>query len=518
MATSTTGSTVLLPLSHAVQLPIDQVNFVACQLFALLAAIWFRTYLHSSKTSSLIRHVVATLLGLYLALFCFGWYALHFIVQSSISYLIMTVVGVEHMHKYCFVFALGYLTLCQIARVYIFDYGQYSTDFSGPMMIITQKITSLAFEIRDGVFCKDETLNPSQRRLAVRRMPSLLEYLSYCCNFMGILCGPLCSYKDYIAFIEGSSYQVKEAEVNGKEDLKYDHKEPSPNNVVVHKLVVCAISLGFYMTATRILPVEHNIDERFQETSSVPTRVIYLYLSLMAARPKYYFAWTLADAINNAAGFGFQGYDKNGEENWDLVSNLNIKNIEFSTSFKIFIDNWNIQTALWLKRVCYERATRNPTAKTFLLSAVWHGVYPGYYLTFFTGSLMTLAARNIRSNVRHHFLQSPELKLIYDVMTWIATQVAISYTVAPFVLLSVKPSLQFYGSWYYCLHFLCILVLLIMPARARKKERTEKGSIAPPMGKVNKEENKSEHNSHATTNNNSSQREETAWRRPSAPQ
>lgn len=50
-----------------------QVNFVVCQLFALLAAIWFRTYLHSSKTSPFVRHVVATLLGLYLALFCFGW-------------------------------------------------------------------------------------------------------------------------------------------------------------------------------------------------------------------------------------------------------------------------------------------------------------------------------------------------------------------------------------------------------------------------------------------------------------
>lgn len=50
-----------------------QVNFVVCQLFALLAAVWFRTYLHSSKTSPFIRHVVATLLGLYLALFCFGW-------------------------------------------------------------------------------------------------------------------------------------------------------------------------------------------------------------------------------------------------------------------------------------------------------------------------------------------------------------------------------------------------------------------------------------------------------------
>ena len=67
--TSTTGSTLLQPLSNAVQLPIDQVNFVVCQLFALLAAVWFRTYLHSSKTSSFIRHVVATLMGLYLAFF-----------------------------------------------------------------------------------------------------------------------------------------------------------------------------------------------------------------------------------------------------------------------------------------------------------------------------------------------------------------------------------------------------------------------------------------------------------------
>lgn len=50
-----------------------QVNFVACQLFALLMAVGFRIYLHPTKTSPFVRHVVATLLGLYLALFCFGW-------------------------------------------------------------------------------------------------------------------------------------------------------------------------------------------------------------------------------------------------------------------------------------------------------------------------------------------------------------------------------------------------------------------------------------------------------------
>lgn len=63
--------------------PSVQVNFVACQLFALLMAVWFRLYLHPSKTSPFIRHVVATLLGFYLALFCFGWWVTALFVTLS---------------------------------------------------------------------------------------------------------------------------------------------------------------------------------------------------------------------------------------------------------------------------------------------------------------------------------------------------------------------------------------------------------------------------------------------------
>lgn len=60
-------------------------------------------------------------------------------------------------------------------------------------------------------------------------MPSLLEYLSYNCNFMGILAGPTCSYNDYMAFIEGTGYQPRHQEnANGKENGKYKQSEPSP--------------------------------------------------------------------------------------------------------------------------------------------------------------------------------------------------------------------------------------------------------------------------------------------------
>lgn len=109
------------------------------------------------------------------------------------------------------------------------------------------------------------------------------------------------------------------------------------------------------------------------------------------------------------------------------ISSFSICPKQFATSFKMFLDNWNIQTALWLKRwmlqnriiltehassswnlrkqcelllfclrrVCYERCPYNPTAATFLLSAIWHGVYPGYYLTFVTGIAVTMAARAV---------------------------------------------------------------------------------------------------------------------------
>ncbi|KAG5846800.1 lysophospholipid acyltransferase 2b [Anguilla anguilla] len=471
MATETisscTGSSLLQPISEIVNLPLDQVNFVVCQLFALLTAFWFRLYLHPSKTSPFVRHMVATLLGFHFALFCFGWYALHFLVQSGITYSIMILAGVEHMHKYCFVVALGYLSFCQITRVYVFDYGMYSADFTGPMMVITQKITSLAFEIHDGMARKDEQLTASQRYLAVRRMPSLLEYLSYNCNFMGILAGPTCSYKDYITFIEGTAYCQKHLEPNGKVNGKLKQSDPSPRVDVIHKLFTCAVSLLVFLSVCKVFPVERNIDDDFIATTPFYGQVVYLYLSMLTTRPKYYFVWTLADAINNAAGFGFNGYGADGLPRWDLISNLRILDIEFATSFKMFLDNWNIQTALWLKRVCYERCPYNPTAATFLLSAMWHGAYPGYYLTFFTGILMTLAARAIRHNVRPYFLGSATHKQFYDIITWAGTQIAICYTVVPFVLLSVGPSMKFYRSWYFCIHVGCVLLVAALPVKTR---------------------------------------------------
>ncbi|XP_010209626.1 PREDICTED: lysophospholipid acyltransferase 1 [Tinamus guttatus] len=310
------------------------INFVACQLFALLAAFWFRVYLGPSHASSAVRHAFATLFGIYFAVFCFGWYSIHLFVLVMMNYGIMNMASIPNIHRYSFAVAMGYLTLCHISRIYIFHYGILTTDFSGglccPLMIITQKITTLACQLHDGIGRQAEELTAEQNRLAVKTKPSLLEYLSYLLNFMSIIAGPCSNYKDYIAFIEGRHVHMKLLEVNWKQK-GYDRlPDPSPTGAVMYKLCITLLSLVLFLTLTKNFPMAYIVDNEFLEKTSFLSRLGYLYVVTQAAKPKYYFAWTLADAINNAAGYGFSGVDEKGIFRWDLLSNLNIWNIEVS--------------------------------------------------------------------------------------------------------------------------------------------------------------------------------------------
>ncbi|XP_075868624.1 lysophospholipid acyltransferase 1 isoform X2 [Nelusetta ayraudi] len=410
-------------------------------------------------------------------------YSAHIMIVVTASYLVIVQADVNNVHRYSMVLAMGYLTACQVCRAYIFHYGILSTDFSGPLMIVTQKVTTLAFQLHDGMCKKSEELTKAQKFVAINEKPSLIEYLSYNLNFLSILVGPCSNFKDYKDFIEGRHISGRlrqhSAKCNGHNGCDRT-LEPSPVEAVCRKLLVCSGCMLFFLLVTRSLPMWHNVDEYFVSHAPFLTRLTYAFFSIQAARPKFYFAWTLADAVNNAAGYGFAGMDESGKPSWDLICNLNILGIETATSFKTFIDNWNIRTGLWLKTVCYDRAPRHRLALTFVLSALWHGVYPGYYFTFITAIPITIAARAIRRSIRHHFLASRGLKLGYDIVTWAATQLAICYTVMPFLLLAVDDTLVYYRSMYFHVHVLSILAAVALRHRPKPSAKPSASEDSPP--------------------------------------
>ncbi|OCT94406.1 hypothetical protein XELAEV_18012077mg [Xenopus laevis] len=329
--------------------------------------------------------------------------SLFLVGELTLGYLLLLLADSRRVHVYTLFLTMGYLTLFHIQR-FLYP-AEDQMDFTVPLMMLTQKISRVAFEFHDGHIQTEKPFSSLQRHLAIRTLPSPLSYVSYTLGFLGLLAGPVCSYNDYQIFIHGSE------------------KAGNPNVAVSRKLSLCCLLLAGHLV----------LSDRFS-ISADPDRSVF-------------------DTINNAAGFGYNGISEDGTDRWDLLSNLDIVKIETATSFKMFIDNWNIQTAVWLKEVCYDRSPYNPLFSTFMLSAFWHGVHPGYYLTFLTAVPITLAARRVRRTIRPWFQGNALNKTVYAVITWLCTQIAISYTVAPFMLLELGLSLKLYRSL--CTYSLC---------------------------------------------------------------
>jgi hypothetical protein len=75
-------------------------------------------------------------------------------------------------------------------------------------------------------------------------------------------------------------------------------------------------------------------EPEFLEEFSFPSKMIYLVIATTVCRFKYYHAWLLADAICNASGLGFNGYDAKGRARWDLISNVDVLKFEVSFVYK----------------------------------------------------------------------------------------------------------------------------------------------------------------------------------------
>jgi lysophospholipid acyltransferase len=114
--------------------------------------------------------------------------------------------------------------------------------------------------------------------------------------------------------------------------------------------------------------------------------MIYLQIAAFTSRCKYYVAWFLSEAACVLCGFGFNGYDSSGNVRWDRFTNIIVRKCELSQSIKEMIDHWNIGANRWLRYYVYMRITPPgqtggalSASFTYVVSALWHGFYPGYY-------------------------------------------------------------------------------------------------------------------------------------------
>ncbi|XP_060590925.1 lysophospholipid acyltransferase 2-like isoform X2 [Ruditapes philippinarum] len=405
-------------------------------------------------------------IGVSVGFFSFGMQFNHVVAQSVLCYIAMMLLPQSVMHIGVFGLALTYLVTLHLYRAFMIPEDiLYSIDVSGPLMIVTEKISSLACSIYDGRQGNKDKLSDLQKRYMISKPPSALEYFSYLFYFQGVVVGPLSFYKDYIAYVDGTDISKRPEENGVQNNNVYSGSNKfSPFYAVTYKLSVALFWMGFHFTMKPIFPEILNCDPEFIRNNSFLYRFWYMIFSMLCCRAKYYVAFSLGDAICNASGFGFNGYDCKGQPKWNLVTNVNVLGIEGATSPKMYLDNWNIQTAVWLRLVCYDRIPVMKKFATFFLSAMWHGCYPGYYFTFIFANFVSESARNARKKIRPYFQRTRNLQVFYDVLTWLCTHIVISYLVVPFTILHLGQTLTFYTyNMYGCLHVVVFASFFILP-------------------------------------------------------
>jgi lysophospholipid acyltransferase 1/2 len=79
-------------------------------------------------------------------------------------------------------------------------------------MVLTQKVTSLAFSLHDGLARTPEDLTPFQKQQLIRKVPNPLEYYSYVFHFHAVMVGPTVLFADYTDFINGKHFSKRSHE------------------------------------------------------------------------------------------------------------------------------------------------------------------------------------------------------------------------------------------------------------------------------------------------------------------
>ncbi|KAG4207733.1 hypothetical protein ERO13_A03G086500v2 [Gossypium hirsutum] len=421
---------------------------------------------------TLPKHVYSAFSGLVLSYLSFG-------ISSNLLFLVPMLLGYAAMLLYrpkcgiiTFFLSFGYLIGCHVYYMSGDAWKEGGIDATGALMVLTLKVISSAINYNDGLL-KEEDLREAQKKYRLVKLPSLIEYFGYCLCCGSHFAGPVFEIKDYLEWTEGEGIWAPSDK----------GLSPSPYGATFRALVQAGISMAVYLYLVPYHPLSRFGEPAYQEWGFW-RKLSFQYMSGFTARWKYYFIWSISEASIIISGLGFSGWTESSppKPKWDRAKNVDIPGVELAKSAVVLPLVWNIQVSTWLRHYVYERLITKGKKPGFFqllatqtVSAVWHGLYPGYMLFFVQSALMIAGSRVI-----YRWEQASNVGLVKKTLVFINfayTLLILNYSAVGFLVLSLHESLALYGSVYYVGTILPITLILlgyIIPAKpARSKARKQ---------------------------------------------
>ncbi|EQC29181.1 hypothetical protein SDRG_13055, partial [Saprolegnia diclina VS20] len=445
----------------------------AVRIFVALAACCAVAPLYHVLPSAPLRHVANVALGLAVGWFVFDYMLVHSVLAIAITYLLMLAAPRAIVGRVVAVVLFVYLIGCHYYR----EHYEPDLVWDSAQMVLTMKLTGLALSYSDGAL-SDDIKTPTMLRNQLREIPSLLELLGFIYFFPTFLVGPGFEFHEYIAW--ATTHRV------------------APWTVHAKNLLLAIMCIGLFFVSDNF-PIETIDAPTFYPELPFVARCLLQCLSVALYRFRFYMVWSLAELGGALAGYGYS----TERNQWDGLTNNNILFVELPVNMRVAINGWNIKVALWLNTYVYQRValrkgkpTAFSTLASFMVSALWHGLAPGYYIFFIMGALYIEVAKHIRRRYRslfHYtedrkahphavFLEyfSPEkahpLALLYDLGGMFFTWVAMQYAGIAFEILDLPRCVRIWSSWYFAPPITVVVLLvyfnLTTPRRASKDKKT----------------------------------------------
>ncbi|XP_043848576.1 lysophospholipid acyltransferase 7 [Dromiciops gliroides] len=411
-----------------------------------------------------LKQWAAAGLGVALTLLTCGPHTLHSLVTILGTWIIM-----ETWPRSCHSLALAWTFLYLLFFRMVTVVGLPApTPFTNALqLLLTLKLVSLASEVQELRAQKEDPPKPLPVGQLLA-MPSLSQTLSYSYCYVGLLTGPFYRYRTYHDWLHQGPAA---AAVPSWEPLLL-RARPAP-----------LFGLLFLLSSW-LFPLEAVREDAFYDRS-LAFRLFYMVPVFFAFRMRFYVAWIAAECGCIAAGFGAypvgaksragggptQPYPAPDSPeaaaatkyDYETIRNIDCHGTDFCVRVRDGMRYWNMTVQWWLAQYVYKSAPAHSyvlrSAWTMLLSAYWHGIHPGYYLSFLTIPLCLAAEGCLESGLRNRL--GPEAQQAWDWVHWFLKMRAYDYMCMGFVLLSLQDTLRYWASVYFCVHLLALAGLAL---------------------------------------------------------
>ncbi|WFD43003.1 hypothetical protein MPSI1_001654 [Malassezia psittaci] len=437
-----------LAVADSAGIPPDYVRLVAC----LLIAYGLSPILPLLPSASL-RHLMNIAVSLYflVGILHLDYGTANLVASALVIYgIVYFRIGGKRMPWVAFVVEMAHMLSTHLARQ-LNQVPLTTVEISAMHMVLCMNLTSFAWSCYDGQMRSAKDLDDTQRANAIPKMPSMLSFLGYCFYFPGVLVGPSTRFMDYQRWANNELYLPDSRPPAGR--LSHSLKD-----IVFGS---CALGLqGFSMNQFAYQRLADPKD--ILQSTSIWNRIGFVQLAGTFVRFRYFGLWALSDAACVMSGLGYAGTDaKTHQPVWTRCKNVNVVNVMLANNWKELLDAWNSNTNIWLRENVYKRFAkpgRRPGFKsmmlTFVVSAFWHGISLGYYMTFVLAGFYQYTARLLRKSLRPVFYANtrtpdPTLRswqkyslgqIFYTILSIIITQVTVNFAVISFMTLDFKSS------------------------------------------------------------------------------